>query len=63
LIDTHASPITEAVWSLYAHVIARTGALPTLIEWDNDIPDWPTLRREASTAQKILSDASCASAA
>ncbi|MFL6813120.1 MAG: DUF692 domain-containing protein [Bradyrhizobium sp.] len=63
LIDTHASPITEAVWSLYAHVIARTGALPTLIEWDNDIPDWPTLRREASMSQKTLSDASCASAA
>src|SRR6267154_56148 len=63
LIDTHASPIAEAVWTLYAHVIARTGALPTLIEWDNDVPDWPTLRAEAVAAQKILSRASCASAA
>ena len=63
LIDTHASPITEAVWSLYSHVIARAGALPTLIEWDNDVPDWPTLRHEATLAQNILSDASCASAA
>jgi len=34
LIDTHGSPIAEAVWTLYAHVIARTGPIPTLIEWD-----------------------------
>jgi len=63
LIDTHGSPIAEAVWTLYAHVIARTGALPTLIEWDNDVPDWPTLLAEAIAAQDILSDASRASAA
>jgi len=63
LIDTHGSPISEAVWTLYAHVIARTGAIPTLIEWDNDVPDWPTLRAEANAAQAILSDAPRASAA
>jgi uncharacterized protein (UPF0276 family) len=63
LIDTHASPIAEAVWALYDHVITRTGALPTLIEWDNDVPDWPTLRAEAVAAQDILSNASRASAA
>jgi uncharacterized protein (UPF0276 family) len=63
LIDTHGSPIAEGVWTLYVHVIARTGALPTLIEWDNDVPDWPTLLAEAVAAQNILSDASRASAA
>ncbi len=63
LIDTHGSPIAEAVWTLYAEVIARTGALPTLIEWDNDVPDWPTLLAEAVAAQNILSDTSRASAA
>ena len=63
LIDTHGSPIAEAVWTLYAHVIARTGPIPTLIEWDNNVPDWPTLRAEAIAAQDILSDASRASAA
>ena len=63
LIDTHASPIADAVWTLYAHVIARTGTIPTLSEWDNDVPDWPTLRAEAVAAQKILSRASRASAA
>jgi uncharacterized protein (UPF0276 family) len=63
LIDTHGSPISQAVWTLYAHVITRIGAIPTLIEWDNDVPDWPTLRAEAVAAQDILSDASRASAA
>ena len=63
LIDTHGSPIAEGVWTLYAHVIARTGALPTLIEWDNDVPDWPTLLAEAVVARNILCDASRASAA
>jgi len=63
LIDTHGSPIAEAVWTLYAHVIARTGPIPTLIEWDNNLPDWYTLRAEAVAAQDILSGASRASAA
>jgi uncharacterized protein len=63
LIDAHGSPVAGAVWTLYAHVIAHTGAIPTLIEWDNDVPDWPTLRAEAVTAQDILAAASRASAA
>jgi uncharacterized protein (UPF0276 family) len=63
LIDTHGSPISEAVWTLYAHVIARTGAIPTLIEWDNDVPDWQTLRAEAVAARHVLADAARASAA
>ena len=48
LIDAHGSAVADAVWALYAQVIARTGPLPTLIEWDNDVPDWPTLRAEAA---------------
>jgi hypothetical protein len=63
LIDTHGTPVAEAIWTLYAHVIASTGPIPTLIEWDNDVPDWPTLRAEAVAAQDILSGASRASAA
>ncbi len=63
LIDTHGSPISEAVWRLYAHAIARTGAIATLIEWDNDVPDWQTLRAEALAARDILADSARASAA
>jgi uncharacterized protein (UPF0276 family) len=63
LIDAHGSPVAEAVWTLYTHVVERTGAIATLIEWDNDVPDWPTLRAEAAAAHSILVRASRASAA
>ena len=63
LIDTHGTPVAAAVWALYAHVVGRAGPIATLMEWDNDVPDWPTLRAEAVAAQDILSGASRASAA
>jgi len=63
LIDSHGSPIAKAVWALYAQVVARAGAIPTLIEWDNNVPEWRTLRGEAIAAHDILADASRASAA
>ncbi len=49
-IDAHDSPVRPRVWSLYRAVIARIGPKPTLIEWDNDVPDWPTLYAEARRA-------------
>ncbi|TPW31107.1 DUF692 domain-containing protein [Martelella alba] len=56
LIDAHDRPVADPVWALYAFVIARTGPLPTLIEWDNDIPDWPVLMREAIHAETIMNE-------
>ncbi|HEY0121261.1 MAG TPA: DUF692 domain-containing protein [Rhizobium sp.] len=54
LIDSHDGPVTDAVWQLYEIVIARCGQIPTLIEWDSKIPDWPVLRAEALAAQATL---------
>ncbi|CAI9402659.1 hypothetical protein ANOBCDAF_00952 [Pleomorphomonas sp. T1.2MG-36] len=54
LIDSHDGPVADAVWRLYELVIARRGPIPTLIEWDSQIPAWPVLRAEASAAQAIL---------
>ncbi len=54
LIDAHDRPVDDEVWHLYNIVISQTGPLPTLIEWDNDVPDWPVLRREAQAADAIL---------
>lgn len=54
LIDSHDGPVGDAVWKLYENVIARRGPIPTLIEWDSNIPDWPILRAEAAAAQAIL---------
>ena len=54
LIDTHGAPVAPAVWDLYRRAIARFGPVPTLIEWDTDIPPLATLLAEAATAQEIL---------
>jgi uncharacterized protein (UPF0276 family) len=53
LIDTHAAPIADPVWLLYAHALKRFGPKPTLIEWDNELPDLATLLREADRADAI----------
>jgi len=54
LIDTHGAPVAPDVWALYRRAIARFGPVPTLIEWDTDIPPLATLLAEAATAQTIL---------
>jgi uncharacterized protein (UPF0276 family) len=54
LIDAHGSPVADPVWALFAEVIARTGPLPTLVEWDNDVPDFPVLLAEADRASAVL---------
>jgi uncharacterized protein len=54
LIDSHDGPVADAVWKLFDIVIGRRGPVPTLIEWDSDIPDWPILQAEAVAAQAIL---------
>lgn len=54
LIDAHGSPVADPVWALYGAVLDRTGPMPTLIEWDNDVPDWPVLMAEATRAQALL---------
>jgi len=54
LIDAHGSRVTDPVWTLYERAIACGGRKPTLIEWDSDIPAWPTLYAEAQRADRIL---------
>ena len=54
LIDTHGAAVAPEVWALYRRAIARFGPVPTLIEWDTDIPPLATLLAEAATAQSVL---------
>ena len=54
LIDSHDGPVADAVWKLVEIVIGQCGPIPTLVEWDNAIPDWPILKAEAAAAQVIL---------
>jgi uncharacterized protein (UPF0276 family) len=54
LIDSHDGPVANAVWKLFEIVIGQSGPIPTLVEWDSAIPDWPILKAEAVAAQAIL---------
>ena len=54
LIDDHGGHVSEAVWALYARVLRRAGPRPTLIEWDNEVPEWPVLLAETQKAGAIM---------
>jgi uncharacterized protein (UPF0276 family) len=54
LIDTHGAVVSDAVWRLYEYAIQRFGKVPTLIEWDTDIPSLDVLLGEAEKANRIL---------
>jgi uncharacterized protein (UPF0276 family) len=53
-IDDHGSPVDEAVWALYAEALTRFGPVPTLIEWDTNIPSFNVLAEEAARAEAAL---------
>ena len=60
LIDAHDSPVRPGVWALYEKVISRIGVRPTLVEWDNDVPEWPVLHAEARRAERHAAKAAAA---
>jgi uncharacterized protein (UPF0276 family) len=50
LVDDHGSRVAPAVWALYERALARFGAVPTLIEWDTDVPPLAVLLEESAAA-------------
>jgi uncharacterized protein (UPF0276 family) len=56
LIDHHGAPVADSVWNLYAHALRRFGPVPTLIEWDTDLPSLDTLMAEAAMAERLRAD-------
>lgn len=53
VIDDHACPVSDNVWLGYEQALTRFGAIPTLIEWDNELPEWSVLVNEANKARDI----------
>lgn len=60
LIDSHGNPVAKPVWALLEYTLARSGPKPVLVEWDNDVPDWPVLRAEAERVATALQQQSAA---
>jgi uncharacterized protein (UPF0276 family) len=52
-IDTHDAPVCDEVWALYAAAVERFAPVPTLIEWDSNIPALDVLAAEAHKADRM----------
>lgn len=56
VIDNHGRPLIDAVWDLYRQALARVGPVPTLLEWDTDIPSLDRVLDEADKARAIFAE-------
>lgn len=54
VIDDHGSPVHEPVWRVFRHAVSRIGRVPTLIEWDTDVPTLDVLLGEARCAAEQM---------
>ena len=57
IVDTHSGHVIDPVWDLYRETIELTGAVSTLIEWDDEIPELSVLLEEAERARAVRSAA------
>jgi uncharacterized protein len=57
LLDTHSDHVRAEVWELYRRAVRRVGRVSTLIEWDDDIPEWKVLSSEAAQARTARDEA------
>lgn len=57
LIDAHASRVSPDVFDLFRHTLSRTGPLPTLVEWDNNVPAFDILADEARLVDDAIAEA------
>jgi uncharacterized protein (UPF0276 family) len=54
VIDTHGGRVAAPVWGLYAAALERFGRVPTLVEWDTDLPPLAVLLEEAGKARRLM---------
>ena len=53
IVDTHDSYVSQEVWELYKYSVTHHGPKPTMIEWDDDIPQYDVLVNELNKARKV----------
>jgi uncharacterized protein (UPF0276 family) len=56
VLDTHSDHVRDEVWTLYRRAVSRVGAVATLVEWDDDIPEWDVLAAEAEKARGMRAE-------
>ncbi len=53
LLDTHVGPVPDPVWDLYRTALRHCGRISTLVEWDEEVPDFEVLAAEAERARAV----------
>jgi uncharacterized protein (UPF0276 family) len=56
LLDTHDAPVWDPVWALYRSALPHLGAVPTLVEWDDKVPELGRLIEESQKARNVESE-------
>ncbi len=56
VIDDHGSRVCPAVWQVYRHALQRFGRVPSLIEWDTDVPELSVLLDEVALAAECMAE-------
>ena len=56
ILDTHSDFVIDEVWALYRHALGRIGPVSTLVEWDDDIPEFDVVWGEAHKAAVIRAE-------
>lgn len=59
VIDDHGSPVSPALWAVYEATLRHLGPVPTLIEWDTDVPDLAVLLDEVTRARQVHERLAC----
>ena len=59
LIDTHSKTISDEVWALFLSVIQKAGKIPSVLEWDQDLPPLPILLEETQKISAVLERQLC----
>lgn len=57
IIDDHGQAVSKQCWQLYQEVISLIGHVPTLIEWDTNLPEWQVLVKQTQIARNLANDA------
>ena len=55
--DDHVGPVPDEVWSLYEAAVGRWGEVPSIVEWDQEVPTWEVLRAQAERARRLAAAA------
>jgi uncharacterized protein (UPF0276 family) len=54
IIDTHSDHVIDDVWQLYKYAIQKKGKVTTMVEWDEDVPEFNVLQAEIEKAKKYV---------